>query len=76
MVKNFHTFNGKNPYIDYSSFEDEMQILMSNCSNAELFIFNNFPVDVSTEIGVDFLLVIAVEDINGNYHSVHRDANN
>ena len=76
MAKSFHTFNGKNPYIDYSSFEDGMRTSMPNCSNAELFIFNNFPVDVSTEIGVDFLLVIAVEDVKGNYHSVHRDERN
>ncbi|WP_316747572.1 UvrD-helicase domain-containing protein [Pedobacter gandavensis] len=70
MAKNFNTFNGRNSYIDYVAFEEGMRKGMPNCANADVFVFNNFPVDVSTEMGVDFLLVIAVEDINRNYHHV------
>ncbi|WP_316841970.1 UvrD-helicase domain-containing protein [Pedobacter gandavensis] len=70
MAKNFNTFNGKSPYIDYFAFEKGIQSGMPNCANAEVFVFNNFPVDVSTEMGVDFLLVIAVEDISRNYHQI------
>jgi len=72
MAKNFNTINGKNRYIKYPEFEQGIKNGMPYCSNAEIFLFNNFPVDVSTEIGVDFMLVIAVQDVSRNYQQITK----
>ena len=59
--------NGKSPYVDYNVFEVSVkEILGSYCKNAKIFLLNNFPIVISTQIKIDLLLIIAIENIGGN----------
>ena len=43
--------NGKSPYVDYKTFEISVkEISGSYCKNAKIFLLNNFPIVISTQI--------------------------
>lgn len=61
--------NGKCQYFDYDNFETSVKtIIGKKCTNAKIFLFNNFPVSVSVETNIDLILVIAIENKKGNYY--------
>lgn len=61
--------NGKSRYLDYDGFEKSvLEIVGKKCSDAKVFLFNNFPVSVSIETNIDLIIVIAIEDKNGNFY--------
>lgn len=61
--------NGKCDFFDYENFEESVKnILARKCSDAKLFLFNNFPVSVSVETNIDLILIIAIEDKRGNFY--------
>ena len=65
--------NGKSPYVDYNVFEVSVkEILGSYCKNAKIFLLNNFPIVISTQIKIDLLLIIAIENIGGNYYIIKK----
>jgi hypothetical protein len=62
--------NGQHPQIDYSLFESSLkETIGKRCSDAKVFLFNNFPVTVSTETNIDLILVISINPRQGNYYS-------
>jgi hypothetical protein len=64
------SINGKNKFLNYETFEKSAkEVLGRNCNSAKIFILNNFPVTVSAEMGIDLLLIIAIEYKTGNYYS-------
>lgn len=61
--------NDKSNYFDYDSFETSVKtIIGKKCTDAKIFLFNNFPVSVSVETNIDLILVIAIENKKGNYY--------
>jgi hypothetical protein len=61
--------NGKSDFFDYEVFEESVKsIIGKKCSDAKLFLFNNFPVSVSVETNIDLILIIAIEDKIGNFY--------
>ncbi len=61
--------NGKSDLFDYELFEESVKnTLGRKCSDAKLFLFNNFPVSVSVETNIDLILIIAIEDKKGNFY--------
>ena len=77
MSINVISINGKNSSIDYSDFEKSAQLyLKGTCSDASIFLFNNFPALTSTESSIDLLLIIAVEQKDKNYFRIRRDDKN
>ena len=65
--------NGKCPYIDYNTFEvSAKEVLGITCKNAKIFLLNNFPIVISTQIKIDLLLIIAIENIGGNYYIIKK----
>jgi len=61
--------NGKCDFFDYENFEKSVKnILARKCSDAKLFLFNNFPVSVSVETNIDLILIVAIEDKRGNFY--------
>lgn len=61
--------NGKSQYFDYDNFEKSViETIGRRCSDAKIFLFNNFPVSVSVETNIDLIIVIAIEDKTGNFY--------
>jgi hypothetical protein len=61
--------NGKSQYFDYDDFEKSViETVGKKCTDAKIFLFNNFPVSVSVETSIDLIIVIAVEDKKGNFY--------
>jgi len=66
-----HNINGQNPNLNYANFEKDFEsIIGRRCSKAQCFLFNNFPVSVSTEFNIDLIVVIAIKNERGNYNIV------
>ena len=66
--------NGKSQYFDYDNFEKSViETVGKKCSDAKIFLFNNFPVSVSVETNIDLILIIAIEDKKGNFYKKHLD---
>jgi hypothetical protein len=61
--------NDKCQFFDYDNFEESVRtIIGKKCTDAKIFLFNNFPVSVSVETNIDLILVIAIENKKGNYY--------
>ena len=61
--------NGKSQYIDYDKFESTLrEKIGKRCSDAKVFLLNNFPVSVSVETNIDLILIIAIEDKKDNFY--------
>jgi len=61
--------NGKSQYLDYEKFESSLkEKIGKKCSDAKVFLLNNFPVSVSVETNIDLILIIAIEDKKGNFY--------
>ena len=73
MNLNFITVNGKSDYLNYDNFErTAKQALQNTCQEASIFLFNNFPVLLSTETNIDLILILALKDFKGNYFRVKK----
>lgn len=61
--------NGKSQYIDYGKFESTLREKIGRkCSDAKVFLLNNFPVSVSVETNIDLIIIIAIEDKSHNFY--------
>ena len=73
MNLNFITVNGKSDYLNYDNFENSAkQALQNTCQEASIFLFNNFPVLLSTETNIDLILILALKDYKGNYFIIKK----
>jgi len=71
MSLQIHNINGQNPNLNYSDFENDFErIIGRRCYKAQCFLFNNFPVSVSTEFNIDLIVVIALKNEKGNFNIV------
>jgi len=73
MNLNFITVNGKSDYLNYDNFENTAkQALQNTCQEASIFLFNNFPVLISTETNIDLILILVLKDYKGNYFRIKK----
>jgi hypothetical protein len=69
MSINVIPINDKSKFFDYENFEESVRtIIGKKCTDAKIFLFNNFPVSVSVETNIDLILIIAIENKKGNYY--------
>ncbi|QQU02116.1 DNA/RNA helicase domain-containing protein [Myroides odoratus] len=69
MNPNFVIINGKHPYLDYEELEQSFnETLWLHCRESKVFVINNLPVAVSTEIDIDVIIVVNVLNVEGNYY--------
>ena len=69
----FTYLNGKSHLFDNEFFEESVKDALKNtCKDAQVFLFNNFPVVISTESHLDILLIINILDKTGNYYVVNK----
>lgn len=69
MQFTLHKINGINPYIDYEELEQSfITKLQKTCSEAEVFVLNNFPVAVSPQVNIDFVIIIHIPNVPRNYY--------
>ena len=72
MEFTLHKINGTNPYLDYEVLEESfIDKLEKTCSKAEIFVLNNFPLAVSPQVNIDFLMFIHIPNIPGNYYKAN-----
>ena len=65
--------NGKTNFFDYEVFEESAKAIFGrSCSDAKIFLLNNFPASVSVETNIDLILIIAVEDKTGNFYKLDK----
>lgn len=68
MPVNLVALNGTNRYIDYGELESSLtDFLGPKCTEATMYVLNNFPAPVSSECKIDLLILLSLNDINGNY---------
>lgn len=68
--------NGKTDFFDYDAFEESAKATIGRrCSDAKIFLLNNFPASVSVETNIDLILIIALEDKKGNFYIPKSDVN-
>lgn len=61
--------NGQSQYLNYSVLESSFKATIGKrCSEAKVFLFNDFPISVSVETTIDLILVIAIPDKKGNFY--------
>lgn len=71
MSSNFIIINGKHPDLDYQELENSFnQTIAKNCLESKVFVINNLPVAISSEIDIDVILIITVLNAQGNYYII------
>lgn len=66
--------NGEHPKLDYERLKESfISMFKRTCSEASIYVLNRFPVLVASESDIDILLVIVVEDVDGNYISFEKN---
>lgn len=61
--------NGKTDFFDYEELEETVKATIGKrCSDAKIYLLNNFPASVSVETNIDLILIIALEDKRGNFY--------
>jgi len=65
--------NGHSNYLNYRNFQHSIEKHLSKtCSNAKIYIFNNFPIALSPEFNIDLMLIIALEPKEKNYFQIWK----
>jgi hypothetical protein len=60
MAIEFAFANGKHDDIDYTLFEKEVKAMLP-CSQASVYLLNDFPAVVSPDSSIDLLLILAID---------------
>jgi hypothetical protein len=68
MAIEFIKINGEHPLLDYQELEASFhRVFGATCHDAKIFIFNRFPIQVTPEVDLDYILVIALPEGDGNF---------
>ena len=66
--------NGTNFHLNYGLLVDSIKNQIGNtCSKAELIVLNNFPVAVSAQANIDFILLLRLPEIHNSYYKVYLE---
>src|SRR5690606_11276594 len=68
MAINIFKLNGEFEKIDYVKLETSFKEQFGRtCSEASIYVLNKFPILVSSDTDIDFVLIVTIEDRKGNY---------
>ena len=74
MELNFSKINGTNAHLNYDTLRESIiEKLSPTCNNAEVIILNNFPVPVSAQSTIDFIILINIHKQNKSWYEVEID---
>lgn len=66
--------NGTNSHLDYEKLVNSLRSkLEPTCRQAELIILNRFPVAVTAQSSIDFIILIKIPDLHNNYYRIKGD---
>ena len=64
-------FNGTNNHLDYEKLINSLKSkLEPSCSQAELIILNRFPIAVTAQSSIDFIILLKIKDLHNNYYRI------
>ena len=73
----FETYNGENSNIDYVNLEKSIKHAFPKAENIKIFLLNKFPIQISSETGIDVLLIITIDKSKeNNFHFIKTLDNN
>ena len=76
MKLKFNKINGTNADLNYDSLKESIiEKLSATCKEAEVIILNNFPVSVTSQASVDFILLLNVPKKDRSWYRVETDDN-
>src|SRR5690554_600906 len=69
-----YKINGTNNHLDYDKLINSLETkLEPTCHQAELIVLNRFPVAVTAQASLDFIILIKIPDIHNNYYRIKGD---
>lgn len=74
MELKFSKINGTNANLDYESLKVSIvKKLAPTCMEAEVIILNNFPVAISAQATLDFIILLNIPKRNNSYYRVNTE---
>ncbi|MEP6278725.1 MAG: hypothetical protein ABJ075_06795, partial [Nonlabens ulvanivorans] len=74
MELNFSKINGSNVHLDYDTLEASIRSkLQSTCKEAEIIVLNKFPVAVSAQATIDFIVLLKIPDVHNSWYRIKGD---
>jgi Ca2+-binding EF-hand superfamily protein len=71
MDLSVYKINGTNNHLDYDKLINSLKSkLETTCSQAELIILNRFPVAITAQASIDFIILLKIPDIHNNYYRI------
>ncbi len=75
MIDKIIPINGKNSQLDYELFSKSVEgSLGKRCKEFKIFIFNKFPVTLTSGSTFDLVILVIVKDEKGNYYRLSNGA--
>ena len=71
MELKFSKINGTNADLDYDALKESViEKLSATCKEAEVIILNNFPVAVSAQASIDFIVLLNIPKKDKSWYRV------
>lgn len=71
MKLKFNKINGTNANLDYDVLKESIiKKLSATCKEAEVIILNRFPVAISAQTSIDFIVLIKIPDKQNNFYRI------
>ncbi|MCY2687569.1 hypothetical protein [Salinimicrobium sp. TH3] len=69
-----HKINGTNLSLDYRALSESIkEKLAPTCKKAEAVILNNFPVAVSSQSTIDFIVLLNIPKLHNSYYRIEKE---
>jgi len=69
MELKFSKINGTNPHLDYEDFERSVKAALEpSCKEAEVFILNRFPIAVTAQATIDFIILLNIPNVHQSWY--------
>src|SRR5690606_35308509 len=73
MELSFSKINGTNRHLDYDAFQQSVESqLEPTCREAELIILNKFPVSISPQLNIDFIILLNLPKMDRSWYRVEH----
>lgn len=74
MEFNFSKINGTNADLNYDTFKESViEKLNETCKEAEVIVLNNFPVSVSSQTSIDFIVLLNIPKKDKSWYRVETN---
>lgn len=75
MELSVHKINGTSAHLDYNLLINSIKSkLKITCNKAELIVLNKFPIAISAQSSIDFIILLKIPDFKNNYYRI-KDSN-